>query len=152
METKIDEYLKELSEDMPTNYFKFNGAINLALGLKLITQEKRELWLHRIKDCIRDCTKDTGERIWCTFKEDITTNINNYLQETWEEMQDSYPDNYQRFVGAIELAITLNLITPEKHELWVHRIKNCPDPDHTGGRIWCTYCGDILPQKEEEKD
>lgn len=75
--------------------------------------------------------------------------IDTYLQSLWEAMQDSYPDNALMFKGALNMALFIGLITQEKHELWNLRIKNCPNPDHIGGRVWCAYCGDIKRDENE---
>jgi len=78
------------------------------------------------------------------------TAIDDCLQSLWEAMQDDYRTNKAKFDGAIQLASRLNLITNEKTELWCLRVKNCPDPDHIGGRTWCAYCGDIEQPGYEE--
>lgn len=75
--------------------------------------------------------------------------VNEYLTEIWEDMQDAHRDNNLRFEGAINMALKAELITLEIYELWSYRIKRCPHPEHTDGRIWCAYCGDIDQEDAE---
>ena len=74
--------------------------------------------------------------------------IDAYLQDLWEDMMEAYNENLLKFLGAVNMAWQIGLITKEKHELWLLRIKNCPDTDHCGGRIWCAYCGNIELKEE----
>lgn len=70
--------------------------------------------------------------------------LNNFLRDIWEEMQDDFPNSRLRFLGALDMALHIELINLDEHELWLHRIKNCPDlEDDHAGRCWCAYCGDI---------
>lgn len=75
---------------------------------------------------------------------DTKSKINNYLQEMWLNMQDDCSQlAINKFKGALDLALSIGKITDNEFELWEYRIKNCPEPDHIGGRTWCAYCGEI---------
>lgn len=70
--------------------------------------------------------------------------LNNFLRDVWEDMQDDFPRNRIRFSGALDMARYIGLINNDEHELWLHRIKNCPDAESGHmGRSWCAYCGNV---------
>lgn len=73
VEKATDKYLQQLWEEMPdvyiTNKLKFEGAIDLALGLGIFTKEKYELWKLRVEKC--PDPDHIGGRCWCAYCGDI---------------------------------------------------------------------------------
>lgn len=43
----------------------------------------------------------------------------------------------------IDFAYDVGLLTDQERELWTLRIATCPGHDDEGGRVWCSYCGDM---------
>jgi len=74
-EKAVDKYLENLWEEMmddhPHNKLRFEGAVNLATGLGIFTDEKRELWNLRIEKC--PYPDHIGGRCWCAYCGDIDT-------------------------------------------------------------------------------
>lgn len=71
-EKAVDKYLQQLWEDMQDCYtddkLKFDGAIDLALGLGIFNKEKYELWNLRVKNCP---DPDHPGRSWCAYCGDV---------------------------------------------------------------------------------
>lgn len=68
-EKAVDKYLQQLWEDMqddhPHNKLKFDGAVELALGLGIFNAEKYELWNMRVDKC--PDPDHIGGRVWCAY-------------------------------------------------------------------------------------
>jgi len=68
----VDKYLQKLWEDMQDCYaddkLRFDGAINLALGLGIFNKEKYELWNLRVEKCPEP---DHPGRSWCAYCGDV---------------------------------------------------------------------------------
>lgn len=74
-----------------------------------------------------------------------------YFYSLWDDMQNNFSDNYLRFLGAAGLALELKIFTEEQYELWGRRVRTCPENGrHLGGRTWCAYCGEVLPDPEDD--
>ena len=72
------------------------------------------------------------------------------LRQLWfKMMNDASETAMGRTFAVIDAFKRLGLFDADKAELWRLRIRDCPG-GHSGGRVWCAYCGDLTRDDQEE--
>lgn len=82
---------------------------------------------------------------------DATTQM---LDFAWSELQNDCSPTAQAHVrGLIDAAFILQTINLLERDGWMARISGCPENgEHGAGRVWCAYCGDIVPAELEDEE